>query len=78
MFFEKEIVNAKGNIKQTWSLINEATGKNKVTNDKNINCVGSNKSTLSYDEKEIANEFNNYFCNVGKNISDKLIEKGFM
>jgi len=36
-----------------WRLINEATKRNNVMSDSNINCIESNTTTLLYEEKEI-------------------------
>jgi len=77
MYFEKEIINANGNMKHTWNLINEAAGRNKTSNSLSINFVQNDNSINVCNEEDIANEFNYYFCNVGKNISNQIIENGY-
>jgi hypothetical protein len=55
------------NPKNTWKILNEVTGKCKEPNlISKININGS----PSEDPLQIANEFNNFFVRVGKEISD--------
>ena len=59
----------KGNAKKTWEILNECTGrisKNQKITKININGQ-SNESNI-----DIANEFNDFFVKVGKNISDNV------
>ena len=59
----------KNNIKQTWSVI-------KNTLQKNVRCPDSTKFVLNNhiiaSLDEIANEFNKYFVNIGKSLSDQI------
>ena len=59
----------KSNIKQTWSVI-------KNTLQKNVRCLDSTKFVLNNhiitNLDEIANEFNKYFVNIGKSLSDQI------
>ena len=56
----------KNDIKKTWSIINDGL-KHKV-NDQLINKFVVENRTIC-DPDEIANEFNNYFINIGHNLS---------
>lgn len=76
--YEKiKIENFKGNQRKLWSYVNQKINKSKK---------GSIKSTINYliDEdskvilekrEKIANHFNKFFCNVGKNLAAKIKKK---
>ena len=59
----------KNDIKQTWSVI-------KDTLQKKLHSAPSNKFILNNvtitDPDEIANEFNRYFINIGRSLSDQI------
>jgi len=70
-YFENKITSAFGNPNLIWKTIFEATNK------KNISNLNSPKNLISNDilisnEKDIANEFNNYFVNIAKNLKSDL------
>ncbi len=69
LYFQRKFKENTGNSKKTWDTLNEALGKEKKNQyvDKiNINGVSSS------DPKEIANHFNRFFTQVGKNISSSI------
>jgi hypothetical protein len=69
LYFQRKFQENTGNSKKTWDTLNEALGKSKKAQsvDKiNINGVSSS------DPKEIANHFNRFFTQVGKNISSSI------
>jgi hypothetical protein len=69
LYFQHKFQENTGNSKKTWDTLNEALGKEKKNQsvDKiNINGVSSS------DPKEIANHFNRFFTQVGKNISSSI------
>ena len=53
-----------------WNVINKKIGKNSKKKN-NINYIIENNKKIS-DSKEIAEHFNKYFCNIGKNLTDKI------
>ena len=69
MYFDYKFRKNRKNPKQTWSLINEALGTTK--NSEKISKISVNGVTITSDQ-EIANEFNNFFGRVGKEISESV------
>ena len=61
-YYSKRFENVQGNLKKTWSLINELRGKTK----RNIKASFKINGELVEDEKEIANGFNQFFASVAK------------
>jgi hypothetical protein len=58
-----------GNPKKTWETLNEALGKDKKNQTvEKINING----TLSNNQSDIANHFNSFFTQIGKNISSSI------
>ena len=70
MYFHKTFNLCKGDIKKTWLIINK-TLSNKKTSDLSQSCRIGNKLIL--DPNKIANEFNKYFINIGKQISNQIV-----
>ena len=70
IYFNEKLECAKGNMKQTWSTLRNAlninTIKEKLPDYFNIE---NNKIT---DKQTIANHFNTYFSNIGKDISNNV------
>lgn len=68
--FQESQGTIQGNIRQTWKLINEITNKNKSSSELLDNFMkGDNIIT---DPNEIANNFNQYFVNVGPKLAEKI------
>ena len=69
LYYSRTFELYKNNIKQTWSVI-------KNTLQKNVRCPDSTKFVLNNhiitNLDEIANEFNKYFVNIGKSLSDQI------
>ena len=59
-----------GNVKKTWSMINDILHKNKQ-NTRLPGYFKQGKQKIS-DKKDIANKFNAFFTNIGKNLADKI------
>ena len=68
----------EGNIKSTWKIMKEIAGKAKI-NQKNLpkQLVINNKKIT--DKTEIANNFNEFFANVGPKLAEKIpdVNKNF-
>ena len=60
--------NSTGNLKQTWSIINELRGKSKGS----TSTFSAFKSAELTDKKSLANKFNNYFCNRAATLNEGI------
>ena len=69
MYFEKNLNLAKKNPKKSWQLIKEAIGAQKQSN--NINEILVDGANLT-DPLQIANSFNKFFANAGKNVANSV------
>ena len=71
--FNKCFIEHKLNLFKTWEqireIINISTKGNKV-----INCIQNGNNMTVNSPKEIAEELNNYFTSIAKNIEKKLIK----
>ena len=71
--FNKCFIEDKLNLFKTWEqireIINISTKGNKV-----INCFQNGNNMTVNSPKEIAEELNNYFTSIAKNIEKKLIK----
>jgi len=64
--------NVKESIKDTWKLINNVLRDNVQSNTRSkITEVKDNNFSLT-EPSEIANKFNEYFCNIGPNLAKKI------
>ena len=54
-------------MKKTWATINETLNRNRKSNDFPLEFIINNESIT--DTKDIANHFNNFFSNIGTNLS---------
>ena len=66
-FYSKKFNSVQGDLKKTWGLINELRGKVK----QNIKASFVINGELIEDRRKIANEFNNFFASVAKNLNVK-------
>jgi hypothetical protein len=57
-----------------WEIIGEVTGKKSNNNSCKINKLSSAGLTIT-GSRNIANEFNTFFCNVGEKIANDVEEK---
>ena len=77
-YFYKQFHKYSNNSKNTWKVINEVINKNKGKNTCIPKVVSSMENPILKIEdcKQISNEFNNFFVNVGKNVSKTIRYKG--
>ena len=68
--YDDKLENAKGNLKQTWKILNEIINKRK-TRSKMPSTFIHNNQEIS-DPFRIANRFCEYFTNVGPSLASKL------
>jgi hypothetical protein len=68
-YFHNKFDEQKDNIKETWKLIKSLLNKKK-TNTEASRFIYNNR--VINDKKEIADKFNEYFTNIGPNLSQKI------
>ena len=66
------ILHYKGNIKKTWQIIKEVMGKGKLANNSLPKHLILNNRDI-FDQKTIANSFNEYFVNVGPKLACEIL-----
>ena len=69
LHYEINIDKNQKNPKKTWELLKEISTGTKTTH--NIDKLIVNDNVL-YDNLEMANEFNNFFTNIGQSINQQL------
>ena len=69
-FYAKAFEKASGDMRRTWSIINDLRGKNQMTSSY---CIKDGNSVIN-DDKAIANKFNEHFCSLAENLN-KSIQK---
>ena len=70
LYYEQSFLKYKSNSKKTWELLNEITSRSKTKFNKitEINVQGH----AIREPSEIANNFNNFFTNIGTQIADSV------
>ena len=68
-YFTNKIHEVAGNMKETWSTINQLTNKRSKTT--KIQSLKANGITI-FDSTEIANSMNQFFCTVGEKLSNDI------
>ena len=69
-YYDRVFVAYKCDIKKTWQVITETLSRNKKTHD--VPSVFNHKGQELADSAKIANAFNIYFANIGKNLSSQI------
>ena len=69
-YYVNKLAEYKGNMKYTWSVLNDLTGRGKR---KSTLCdyIVRNKVKI-YDENEIANTFNDFYINIGPKLANDI------
>ncbi len=71
-YFTDKITSFQGDIKSTWKVINQVINKkSKTTNISTLNIDGNEVSSST----GIAESMNNFFCNIGNDLSSKIPHK---
>ena len=65
------ILHYKDNIKKTWQIMKEVIGKGKLVNNSLPKHLILNNRNI-FDQKTIANSFNEYFVNVGPKLAFEI------
>jgi potassium voltage-gated channel Eag-related subfamily H protein 8 len=71
MYYDTKFSQYARDPKKTWDLLNELTSNSRHTKSPNIPILTTPTSTIS-DPTAIAEEFNSFFSQAGKNISDSV------
>ena len=72
-YYSKRLDQAGNDIKSTWNTINELLGKVKSKTRLPVSFLNNNNEEVC-DSKLIANDFNDYFVNIGPNLTKNLIK----
>ena len=67
-YYSKQFEKAKGNVKNTWKIINSVIHNKQQTKINSINIDGVNVNNPKF----IVDHFNHYFTNFGKNLSSTI------
>ena len=68
-YFSNKLESCEGNIKETWKTVNQLINKRSKTT--NILSIKEDEKVIS-NPQDIAETMNHFFCNVGKDLSDKI------
>ena len=72
-YYSKRLDQAGNDIKSTWNTINELLGREKSKTRLPVSFLNNNNEEVC-DPNLIANDFNDYFVNIGPNLAKNLIE----
>ena len=70
-YYKNKITRNKDDPKKTWDVMKEITGKCKITTN-NLPKMLQIGDQCIYEEKEIAEQLNDFFTNVGPNLANKI------
>ena len=70
-FYTQKLIKIQGNAKETWCIMKELIGKAKINKSSLPPKIVSDKTEI-LDETNIANEFNNFFTNIGLKLVKKI------
>ena len=68
-YYTNRISACKGNMKESWKVINEL--HNKRSKSSNIDCL-KDSGTEYVHKQDISNGMNNFFCSIGKELANKI------
>ena len=69
-YYKKYFLDFKSNSNKIWNGINRLISQKKVNKSQTINLYENGQFITS--QQEVAEKFNSYFTNVGKNLSDNI------
>ena len=69
-YYFQKFEDFKSDVRQSWKFINSVLGRRRLVGERNINLVVGD--VVLTDECCVANTFNNFFSQIGKNISDSI------
>ena len=68
-YFSNKLESCEGNINETWKTVNQLINKRSKTT--NILSIKEDEKVISH-PLDIAETMNHFFCNIGKDLSDKI------
>ena len=71
-FYCNKLNEYKSNIKETWKILNDITRRGKKYNQNKISSEFKIDNTLICDKKQISEEFNKFFVNIGPSLAQKI------
>lgn len=76
IYYQDLLSKLQNNPKKMWETINNIAGRTKTYNVE-INSIRLNNNSIANGNINIANQFNTFFTNVGKNIEYNIIKNGY-
>ena len=70
LYYETKLEECKSNMKSTWRILNEVINRKKMNTSKSVT-FSQNNQNIS-DPLEIANNFCEYFTNIGPNLASRI------
>ena len=70
-YYSNQLKKHKADSKKTWQIINEVTGRKKVSND-TLPKIIIKDGTVIHGKRNICNEFNKFFTSVGPNLASQI------
>jgi hypothetical protein len=70
-YYSNLLIKSGDNTKKSWKVIKEILGRSEICRNNLPKHLDINKK-LVYDQAKIADEFNNFFVNVGENLGQKI------
>lgn len=75
-YYKNKIMNAQGNAKVFWGVINEISGVAKKKEGVSLKHLVKHEIISDENVRQTANKFNKYFAEVGQDLADKIKAKG--
>ena len=72
LYYSNLIIKYKNNLKRTWDVIKDSTGKAKSIKEFFPQKIITNNNKIVTDTDVIAKHFNTYFTEIGPNLSKKI------
>lgn len=73
-YYKQKFTEAKNNVKEVWNLIKDATNEKKVNKSENIKNIRTDNDKVVTDNREICNNFNNYYAEIGHKMAQDIIK----
>lgn len=70
LYFKNLLESNKNNLRNTWKILNQIINRNKTTMKKKV--IFKHNGVDINNEQDIANKFNNYFVNIGKELTNTM------
>ena len=71
-YYPEKLLQFQDDAKKTWRIMKEVIGKSRLIHSTLPRKIIINKNAI-FEEKHIANVFNNFFINIGPNLVDDIL-----